>query len=201
LLREQQLGLENEHRGFARFVDLGAAVKGRLRDYGWWVGEILSSVKSEADFGETLGPNFTLDRLDWPEHDEDDGDDDGDDECGEEEEGQDDDRKSEDDRDAPIVDLEDERLQGIDERDMAKGKEESGECPVPCSANSETIDWVGDEDDGELIARFKMLRKRFRSIRETGGLEEGTLSNTFLAIDDTCAFSLSEAQRIDSAWA
>lgn len=188
-LREQRVGLEGEFWGFARFVDPEVGVGCDLDRYGFRAAEVLYGAREVLG---SLRSGFTLDLLDWPEGEEDE------DEDEEEEEETDDDNDSEDDGDALIVDLEDERLRRIDDRDLAEGKEESGDAPSPVNANN--VDWVDDEDDEELIEKFKILRKRFRSIRKIDGLDRGTLSNTSIVIDDACVFSLLEAPRADNAW-
>jgi hypothetical protein len=195
LLREQQLGSEGEFWGFARFVDPGLASEFDLDDYGLRAGDILNEARGSLG---VLASKFTLDRLDWPE--DYDGSGNEDDEEDGEHDGEEEDHDSEDDGDAPIVDLEDVRLQRIDERDMAKGREESGDIPAPDPINLNDVDWLDDEDDEELLAKFEKLRKRFRSVRETDGLDEGTLSNTFIVVDDACAFSLFDARQAAGVW-
>lgn len=87
---------------------------------------------SELGLTETLGPKFTLDRLDWPEDDDDDGDEDGEGEKGV-------DHDSEDGGNALTVDLEDERLQRIDERDLAKGKKSRATALYLVQITAETL--------------------------------------------------------------
>jgi hypothetical protein len=195
LLREKQLGLEGEFWGFARFVDPEIADEFDLDDYGLRAGDILSEARES--FG-VLASTFTLDRLDWPE--DDDGSDNEEHEEDSEYNGEEDDHDGEDDGDAPIVDLEDGRLQRIDERDMAKGREEPGDISAPDPVSHSDADWLDDEDDEELLAKFEKLRKRFRSFRESAGLDQGTLTNTFIVIDGACAFSLFDARKADGVW-
>lgn len=97
------------------------------------------------------------------------------------------------------------RLRAIDEKDIAKmsdNEDNDGQHDglARNSTPNENVEWIEDENDEGLRAKFQMLRLRFRSMHERGALDEGTLSNVFIVVDAACAFSLFEAPDTDSVW-
>jgi len=204
LLGEQ--GLE-KFWGFAKFVDPAAAQEYDMETYGAHADNLLDHAKYSAGL-EALGQNFSIEPLDWPKNDETL-------ERGSNsdpiEEQRDHDIKHDhddarDDGNALSIDLEDERLQQIDDRDLARFEEDEDASREPDSTtaknsvNTEVVAWVDDEDDDDLQARLDMLRRHFRSIRERGDLGEDVLSNVFIVMDDACAHALFEADNADSVW-